>query len=127
MKTVPHPVPIWLCAVIAVLAVIAPWKQPAQAGSETTYVMLTANWCAPCRPVWQAVYSVAKAQGAGTVQIDVDAPSAPSQASKYGVSILRGHNVPLVYRVRPGDVDLLVDGAADAYDPDTLEGQLLAP
>ena len=90
--------------------------------------MLTASWCAPCRPVLQAVQAVAKGQGASVVQVDVDSPAAPDQAKKYGVSILRGHDVPMVYRVRPGDIDLVVDGAADAYaDSDTLQAQLLAP
>jgi thiol-disulfide isomerase/thioredoxin len=119
------------CGVLAVLAMVAPslspWQQPAQAQS-TTFVMLTASWCAPCRPVLQAVQAVAKNQGAAVVQVDVDSPSAPDVAKKYGVSILRGHNVPLVYRVRSGDIDLVVDGAADAYgDSDTLQAQLLAP
>ncbi len=120
------------CGVLAVLAMLAPsvmpWRQLAQAQANTTFVMLTANWCAPCRPVLQSVQSVAKAQGATVVQVDVDSPAAPEQAKKYGVSILRGHNVPMVYRVRSGDIDLVVDGAADAYaDSDTLQAQLLAP
>lgn len=119
------------CSVLAVLAMLAPsvsvLQQPAHAQS-TTFVMLTANWCAPCRPVLQSVQAVAKAQGASVVQVDVDSPTAPEQAKKYGVSILRGHNVPLVYRVRPGDIDLVVDGAADACaDSETLQAQLLAP
>ena len=120
------------CGILAVLAILAPsvspLRQVAQAQANTTFVMLTANWCAPCRPVLQAVQTVAKSQGATVVQIDVDSPTAPDQAKKYGVSILRGHDVPMVYRVRPGDTDLVVDGAAKAYtDSDTLQAQLLAP
>lgn len=119
------------CGVVAVAAMVAPslWvSSPVLAAPNTTFVMMTATWCAPCRPVLQAVKTVAATQQAAVVQVDVDSPDAPDLAKKYGVSILRGHNVPMVYRVRPGDVDLVVDGAADAYgDTETLQAQLLAP
>jgi thiol-disulfide isomerase/thioredoxin len=82
---------------------------PLRAANPDQMVVFTARWCASCATLVPGVQEVTKKLSIPFTLIDVDSPSAPTQASKFGLDIPR-ENLPQGYYVRDGAPSLVLNG-----------------
>jgi thiol-disulfide isomerase/thioredoxin len=82
---------------------------PLKAANPDQMVVFTARWCASCATLVPGVQEVIKKLGIPFTLVDVDSPSAPTQASKFGLSIPR-ENLPQGYYIRGGAPSLVLNG-----------------
>jgi thiol-disulfide isomerase/thioredoxin len=82
---------------------------PLRAATPDQMVVFTARWCASCATLVPGVQEVTKKLSIPFTLIDVDSPSAPTQASKFGLDIPR-ENLPQGYYVRDGAPSLVLNG-----------------
>ena len=78
---------------------------------EPALVVISANWCAKCRDMSDITDNVLQAVPQADLKVitlDVDNPSTPSVAKRYGIN-LQGNAVPQIYLFQHGQTSLLLD------------------
>jgi thiol-disulfide isomerase/thioredoxin len=82
---------------------------PLKAANPDQMVVFTAKWCASCATLVPGVQEVTKKLAIPFTLIDVDSPSAPTQAGNFGLTIPRD-NLPQGYYIRGGTPSLVLNG-----------------
>lgn len=82
-------------------------------------IVMTADWCANCRTIIPIVKETAQTKGMSVVLVDVDQPSAPKDAKRFGIPIL-SRELPQVFLVTPSSTRMILEGSDYTYGDDEL-------